>query len=129
LSEAELDRVGCFAYSAVEGARANELPGALPSELREERRGRLMKLQEEISARCLKRKIGKTIKVLVDEAQPEGAVARSSADAPEIDGVVHVEGPGKTRAGRLGAGEGAALGRSRPLCASRRHPAARGMIE
>jgi ribosomal protein S12 methylthiotransferase len=99
LSEAEIDRVGCFAYSAVEGAKANELPGALPGELREERRGRLMKLQEDISARRLKRKIGKTIKVLVDEARPEGAVARSAADAPEIDGVVHIEGSGKLAPG------------------------------
>jgi ribosomal protein S12 methylthiotransferase len=99
LSEAELDRVGCFAYSAVEGARANELPGALPGELREERRGRLMKLQEEISARRLKRKVGKTIKVLVDGVQAEGAVARSSADAPDIDGVVHIEGAGKLAPG------------------------------
>ncbi len=99
LNEAELDRVGCFAYSAVEGASANELPGALPGELREERRRRLMELQEEISARRLKRKIGKTIKVLVDEAQPQGAVARSSADAPEIDGVVHIEGAAKLAAG------------------------------
>jgi len=99
LSEAELDRVGCFAYSAVEGARANELPGALPGELREERRGRLMKLQEEISARRLRRKLGKTIKVLVDKVQPEGAVARSAADAPEIDGVVHIEGTGRLAPG------------------------------
>jgi ribosomal protein S12 methylthiotransferase len=99
LSEAGLDRVGCFAYSAVEGARANDLPGALPGELREERRGRLMKLQQEISARSLKRKIGKTIKVLVDEARPQGAVARSAADAPEIDGVVHIEGAGKLAPG------------------------------
>ena len=99
LSEAELDRVGCFAYSAVEGASANELPGALPGELREERRGRLMKLQEEISARRLKRKIGKTVKVLVDQVRPQGAIARSSADAPEIDGVVHIEGAGKLAPG------------------------------
>ena len=99
LSEAELDRVGCFAYSAVEGARANELPGALPVDLREERRGRLMKLQEEISARRLKRRIGKTIKVLVDDARAQGAVARSSADAPDIDGVVHIESSGKLSPG------------------------------
>ncbi len=99
LQEAELDRVGCFAYSPVEGARANELPGALPDEVREERRGRLMRLQEKISARRLKRQVGKTLKVLVDEVKPEGAVARSAADAPEIDGVVHIEGAGKLAPG------------------------------
>ena len=99
LEEAELDRVGCFAYSPVEGARANELPGALPEEVREERRARLMRLQEKISARRLKRKVGKTLKVLVDEVKPEGAVARSAADAPEIDGIVHIEGAGKLAPG------------------------------
>jgi ribosomal protein S12 methylthiotransferase len=92
LEEAELDRVGCFAYSPVEGASANDLPGALPRELREERRGHLMQLQEKISARRLKRKLGETIRVLVDEVGPQGAVGRSVADAPEIDGVVHIEG-------------------------------------
>jgi ribosomal protein S12 methylthiotransferase len=90
LEEAELDRVGCFAYSPVAGAAANALPGPLPEEVREERRARFMQLQEKISTRRLQRKIGKTLTVLVDEAGPGGAVARSSADAPEIDGVVHV---------------------------------------
>jgi ribosomal protein S12 methylthiotransferase len=99
LGEAELDRVGCFAYSPVEGAKANDLPGALPDELREERRARLMQLQEKISAQRLKRRIGKTIEVLVDKAGPDGAVARSSADAPEIDGVVHLEGAAGLAAG------------------------------
>ncbi|HLQ02809.1 MAG TPA: 30S ribosomal protein S12 methylthiotransferase RimO [Burkholderiales bacterium] len=92
LEEAELDRVGCFAYSPVDGAKANELPGALPGEAREERRARLMQLQEKISARRLTRKVGKILEVLVDEVKPEGTVARSAADAPEIDGVVHIEG-------------------------------------
>ena len=95
LDEAELDRVGCFAYSPVEGAKANELPGALPGEVREERRARLMQLQEKISARRLRRKVGKVLEVLVDGLAPGGAVARSAGDAPEIDGVVHVEGGGK----------------------------------
>jgi len=95
LDEAELDRVGCFAYSPVEGAKANDLPDALHDQLREERRGRLMRVQEKISTRRLKRKVGKTIKVLVDEVKSEGAVGRSSADAPEIDGVVHVESANK----------------------------------
>jgi len=90
LEEAQLDRVGCFAYSAVDGAAANALPGHVPQEVKEERRARFMKLQEKISAERLKRKLGKTLTVLVDEAGPDGAVARSSADAPEIDGVVHV---------------------------------------
>jgi ribosomal protein S12 methylthiotransferase len=91
LEHAELDRVGCFAYSPVEGAAANALPGALPDAVREERRARLMRLQEKISRRRLKRKVGKILRVLVDEVTPEGAVARSAADAPEIDGVVHIE--------------------------------------
>jgi len=92
LEEAELDRVGCFAYSSVEGAKANELPGALPNEVREERRLRLMQLQQRISERRLRGKIGKTLTVLVDSVTPEGAIGRSVADAPEIDGVVHVAG-------------------------------------
>jgi ribosomal protein S12 methylthiotransferase len=99
LDEAELDRVGCFAYSPVQGAKANELPGALSDEVREERRARLMQLQEKISARRLKRKLGKTIKVLVDEVKSGGAVGRSAADAPEIDGVVHIEGGSKLKPG------------------------------
>jgi ribosomal protein S12 methylthiotransferase len=94
LDEAELDRVGCFAYSPVEGAKANELEGALDSDVREDRRGRLMRLQEKISARRLKRKVGKILEVLVDRVTSGGAVARSEGDAPEIDGVVHVEGAG-----------------------------------
>jgi len=92
LEEAELDRVGCFAYSPVAGAKANELPGALPNEVREERRRRLMQLQQRISERRLSRKIGKTLVVLVDSVTPEGAIGRSVADAPEIDGVVHIAG-------------------------------------
>jgi ribosomal protein S12 methylthiotransferase len=99
LDEAELDRVGCFAYSPVEGAKANELEGALDDDVREERRSRLMHLQEKISARRLKRKVGKTLDVLVDTVVPGGAVARSAADAPEIDGVVHVEGARKLAPG------------------------------
>jgi ribosomal protein S12 methylthiotransferase len=99
LQEAELDRVGCFAYSPVDGARANELPGALPSEIREERRARLMRQQEKISARGLKRKVGKVLEVMVDELASGGVVARSAGDAPEIDGVVHVEGAGRLSPG------------------------------
>jgi ribosomal protein S12 methylthiotransferase len=90
LEEAQLDRVGCFAYSAVEGAAANALPGHLPEEVKQERRARFMKLQERISTQRLQHKLGRTLKVLVDRINADGAVARSSADAPEIDGVVHI---------------------------------------
>jgi len=90
LEEAQLDRVGAFAYSPVEGAEANKLPDPVPEELREERRLRLMELQEDISTQRLERRIGREIEVLVEEADEEGAVARSQADAPEIDGLVHI---------------------------------------
>ena len=92
LREAELDRVGCFAYSPVEGAKANELPGALPEEVREERRARFMAVQADISRARLARKVGSTLEVLVDEVSRGTAIARSGADAPEIDGVVRVKG-------------------------------------
>jgi ribosomal protein S12 methylthiotransferase len=92
LEEARLDRVGCFAYSPVDGAAANALPGAVPFDVREERRRRLMDVQEDISAELLAAKIGREIDVLVDEIDEEGAIARSSADAPEIDGVVFLDG-------------------------------------
>ncbi len=91
LEEAQLDRVGAFAYSPVEGAAANALPDLIPPEVQEQRLFHLMQVQEEISAARLKHKIGKTIRVLVDEVNNEGAVARSSADAPEIDGLVYVK--------------------------------------
>ena len=90
LEEAQLDRVGAFAYSPVEGAAANALPDHIPPELQQERLARLMLLQEGISEERLKRKVGKTITVLVDEVDEEGVIARSSADAPEIDGVVYI---------------------------------------
>ena len=87
---AELDRVGCFAYSPVEGASANELDGALPDEVREARRARFMEVAEEVSAKRMARKVGKTVKVLIDEVHAEGGIGRTAADAPEIDGVVYV---------------------------------------
>ncbi len=90
LREAELDRVGAFAYSPVDGAKANELPNPVSEELKEDRLEQFMAVQAEISAAKLQRKIGRTIKVLVDEAGAGGALARSAADAPEIDGVVHI---------------------------------------
>ncbi|RCS59841.1 30S ribosomal protein S12 methylthiotransferase RimO [Parvibium lacunae] len=91
LREAKLDRVGCFAYSPVEGAAANELPGALPDEVREERQARFMQVQEEISAQRQAERAGMVMQVLVDEINADGAIARCYADAPEIDGVVYVE--------------------------------------
>jgi ribosomal protein S12 methylthiotransferase len=91
LEEAQLDRVGCFSYSPVNGALANDLPGAVPEEIKEERRAQFMKVQERISARRLAKKRGSTLTVLVDRSDAHGAVARSSADAPEIDGVVYLE--------------------------------------
>ena len=93
LQEAQIDRLGCFAYSPVEGATANALPDAVPAELREERRGRVMQLQEGISKSRLQAKVGKTMRVLIDEVNRTGGVGRSSADAPEIDGVVYVKPP------------------------------------
>ena len=91
LDHAQLDRVGCFAYSPVEGATANALPDHVPEEVKQERRKRFMQLQEGISASRLQQKVGKTMSVLVDEIGERGGLARSSADAPEIDGVVHIE--------------------------------------
>lgn len=101
LEEAQLDRVGCFAYSPVDGAAANALPGAVPDSVKQERRARFMELQAKISAGRLARKVGTMLTVLVDEAGPEGALARSSADAPEIDGVVHVGPAPGLRAGEF----------------------------
>lgn len=90
LQEAQLDRVGCFAYSPVEGATANALDGALPDEVREERRARFMQVQAEISRARLQRKAGTVQRVLIDHLTPKGAMGRSTADAPEIDGLVHI---------------------------------------
>jgi ribosomal protein S12 methylthiotransferase len=98
LREAELDRVGCFSYSPVAGAAANDLPGPLPDEVREERRARFMQLQAQISARRLQRKVGSVQRVIVDEVGPKGATGRTAADAPEIDGVVHIRS-GRRRIG------------------------------
>ena len=92
LEAAQLDRVGCFAYSPVEGAKANGLPAAVPEEVKQDRLARFMKTQAAISAGRLARKVGKRIDVLVDHVEGRTAVARSAADAPEIDGVVTVKG-------------------------------------
>lgn len=95
LREARLDRVGCFAYSPVEGAAANEIPGLLPDEEREERRRRFMEVQAEISREKLAEKIGRVEEVIIDEPEDEDGVAvgRTKADAPEIDGVCYVTTP------------------------------------
>ncbi|WBY02271.1 30S ribosomal protein S12 methylthiotransferase RimO [Ramlibacter tataouinensis] len=98
LQEAQIDRAGCFAYSPVEGAAANELPGMLPVEVREERRARFMAVAEEVSAARLQRRVGATMQVLVDAAPAlgrKGGVGRSYADAPEIDGTVRLLPPEK----------------------------------
>lgn len=92
IDEAQLDRVGCFAYSPVEGAAANELPDGVPEEVREERRERFMQVQAAISRDKLERRIGQRLVVLIDEAQDERLIARSYADSPEIDGRVIVPG-------------------------------------
>jgi len=91
LREARLDRVGCFAYSPVEGARANGLPDPVPEEAKKERVARFMQVQAEISRAKLRAKVGRTLEVLVDEMQGATAIARSKADAPEIDGIVRVK--------------------------------------
>ncbi|MEL5848481.1 MAG: 30S ribosomal protein S12 methylthiotransferase RimO [Candidatus Igneacidithiobacillus chanchocoensis] len=92
IRSAELDRVGCFAYSPVEGASANALPGALPEAVREERRERFMAVQQEVSATRLRRWLGRRREILLDEVHANGkAVGRSASDAPEIDGVVHLD--------------------------------------
>lgn len=99
LQEAQLDRVGCFAYSAVEGAAANQLPGAVAEEIKEDRRARFMQLQEEISRQRLAAKVGGKMTVMVDELNGNQVIARSSADAPEIDGLVYVENADRVQPG------------------------------
>ena len=91
LKEAQLDRVGCFKFSPVEGALATEMADQVPEDVKEERFHRFMQLQQEISANRLKQKIGKTLDVLVDEIDKEGIIGRSKADAPEVDGLVYVD--------------------------------------
>jgi ribosomal protein S12 methylthiotransferase len=92
LEQAQLDRVGCFTYSAVDGAKANALADPVPEDIKLERQKRFMEVQARISAERLQAKVGTRQKVLVDEVTPEGAVARSQADAPEIDGSVFIDG-------------------------------------
>jgi ribosomal protein S12 methylthiotransferase len=99
LEAAQLDRVGCFAYSPVEGATANALPDPVPDELKEERRARFMVTQARISAKRLKLRVGSTATVLVDGIEGRAALARSAADAPEIDGLVRISGGSKLAVG------------------------------
>ena len=101
IDKAELDRVGCFKYSPVEGAKANELPDPVPAEVQEERFQRFMELQQQVSIRKLARKVGKEMLVLIDEVDEEGATGRSAADAPEIDGLVYLNGETGLKPGDL----------------------------
>jgi ribosomal protein S12 methylthiotransferase len=91
IDQAELDRIGAFAYSPVDGAAANALPDAVPEEIKQERLARFMELQADISAEKLQRKVGSVQQVLVDSLDGELAIARSKADAPEIDGLVQIQ--------------------------------------
>lgn len=101
LREAKLDRVGCFKYSPVEGAAANDLPDQVPEDIKEERFHRFMQLQQEISSQRLQEKIGLTLPVIIDEIDEEGAIGRSMADAPEIDGAVYLNGENQVKVGDI----------------------------
>ncbi|MCB1529896.1 MAG: 30S ribosomal protein S12 methylthiotransferase RimO [Rhodospirillales bacterium] len=101
LAEAQLDRVGCFKYEAVKGAAANELDGAVPEEVKEERYARFMEAQQKISAAKLQQKIGKTLDVIIDDVAEGGADARSRGDAPEIDGNVYLRDVGNVQTGDI----------------------------
>jgi len=103
LEEAQLDRVGAFRFEPVKGAAANDLPGAVPEEVKEERYARFMAKSAEISAAKLGRKIGRTVEVIIDAVDPEsgGATGRSKADAPEIDGEVHLRDAGHLHEGDI----------------------------
>jgi ribosomal protein S12 methylthiotransferase len=101
IGEAGLDRVGCFAYSPVEGANANDLPGHVPEEVKEERRARFMQAQAKVSAARLAGKVGRSLDVIVDAMDGTKAIARSAADAPEIDGIVRVSGARGTKPGDI----------------------------
>ncbi|MFM5476963.1 30S ribosomal protein S12 methylthiotransferase RimO [Aeromonas veronii] len=101
IDKAELDRVGCFKYSPVEGALANELPDPVPAEVQEERFQRFMELQQQVSIRKLARKVGQEMTVIIDEVDEEGATGRSFADAPEIDGLVYLNGETSLKPGDM----------------------------
>jgi len=101
IDKSELDRVGCFKYSPVEGALANELPDPVPEEVQEERFQRFMELQQQVSIRKLARKVGQEMTVIIDEVDEEGATGRSAADAPEIDGLVYLNGETSLKPGDM----------------------------
>ncbi|GAA6170320.1 30S ribosomal protein S12 methylthiotransferase RimO [Sessilibacter corallicola] len=101
IREAQIDRAGCFKYSPVEGATANELDNPVPEEVKEERFARFMEVQAEISKNRLQQKIGKTVHVLIDEVDEEGAIGRTKSDAPEIDGMVYLNGETELSPGDL----------------------------
>ena len=101
LDGARLARVGCFKYEPVEGAAANDLPGAVPEEVKEERWHRFMAAQKAVSERVMKARIGRTIEVLIDEVDDDGAIGRSAWDAPEIDGSVFLNGATSVKAGDI----------------------------
>ncbi|MCZ0750993.1 30S ribosomal protein S12 methylthiotransferase RimO [Aeromonas enteropelogenes] len=101
IDKAELDRVGCFKYSPVEGAKANELPDPVPEEVQEERFQRFMELQQQVSIRKLARKVGQEMTIIIDEVDEEGATGRSAADAPEIDGLVYLNGETSLKPGNM----------------------------
>ena len=101
LGEARLNRVGCFKYEAVDGAKANDLEGAVPEEVKEERWHRFMAAQQEVSREILGSRVGRTIDVIIDEVDGEGALGRSQWDAPEIDGSVFLNGATQLEAGRI----------------------------
>lgn len=101
LDEAELDRAGCFTYSAVDGAAANKLPDHVDERDKLDRQEAVYELQAQISARRLKRHVGQTLRLLVDEIEPDGAIARTQFDAPDIDGVVHLPNTEELRVGEF----------------------------
>jgi ribosomal protein S12 methylthiotransferase len=101
LDEAQLDRVGCFKYSPIDGAKANELDDPVPEDIKEERFHRFMQKQQAISAARLQRKISRQMAVLIDDVDENGAIGRSYADAPEIDGLVYIDGASQLTAGSV----------------------------
>lgn len=101
LKEAQLDRVGCFRYENVSDADSNALPDHVPQYVVEDRWNRFMAVQQKISAKLLKKKVGKILPILIDEVNPDGIIGRSAADAPEIDGLVHVTSKGRVLAGTI----------------------------
>ena len=115
LKEARLARVGCFKYEPVDGAAANDLAGAVPEEVKEERWHRFMAAQQEVSRALLAAKVGRTIDVIIDEVDEEGAIGRSKWDAPEIDGSVFLNGATGLAPGDIVAGHRHQRRRVRPV--------------